>query len=314
MSYRTGWVKYLTFCQRTNISLWPITESKLQLFATALARRVSVNTIRVYLNGIQYYSLIIGCPVKIAGMSALKMVLKGIRREQGVKMRRTPRAPIGISHLHELNDIIKTYFNSRDYRMIMAAVLLAFYGLLRSSEYTSPGKYTYDDNTNLTRRDIKISDVGMKIRIKVSKTDPFREGATITIPWVESKLCPVVAMIRYLDFSPLLGPLFQFSNGVYLTRMHVGDILNRYIKQPMNLSTHSFRIGGATFLSECGVSEHIIQKLGRWSSECYKKYVRLTSNHVHEAFQLVRKNLNKRSRMSNMVTSVVTKDTGNVGI
>ena len=81
MSYRTGWVKYLTFCQRTNISLWPISESKLQLFATALARRVSVNTIRVYLNGIQYYSLIIGCPVKIAGMSALKMVLKDGSRE-----------------------------------------------------------------------------------------------------------------------------------------------------------------------------------------------------------------------------------------
>ena len=36
---------------------------------------------------------------------------------------------------------------------------------------------------------------------------------------------------------------------------------------------HSFRKGGATSLAKAGVSDSVIQLVGRWASECYKLYI-----------------------------------------
>lgn len=37
---------------------------------------------------------------------------------------------------------------------------------------------------------------------------------------------------------------------------------------------HSFRIGAATSAASSGVADHVIQSLGRWSSDCYIRYIR----------------------------------------
>ena len=38
--------------------------------------------------------------------------------------------------------------------------------------------------------------------------------------------------------------------------------------------THSLRIGGATALFAAGASPEVIRTMGRWSSDCYRLYVR----------------------------------------
>ena len=39
---------------------------------------------------------------------------------------------------------------------------------------------------------------------------------------------------------------------------------------PGNFSSHSFRIGAVTVAARCGVPDHLIQALGRWSSNAYQ--------------------------------------------
>ena len=41
-------------------------------------------------------------------------------------------------------------------------------------------------------------------------------------------------------------------------------------------NTHSFRIGAATSAKHAGVSDLHLQALGRWRSDAYLKYVRLS--------------------------------------
>ena len=43
----------------------------------------------------------------------------------------------------------------------------------------------------------------------------------------------------------------------------------------MSMSSHSFRIGAATIAAAAGFPRWLIQALGRWSSNCYKEYIRI---------------------------------------
>ena len=42
-------------------------------------------------------------------------------------------------------------------------------------------------------------------------------------------------------------------------------------------SSHSLRIGGTTLLAAADYSDSFIKKMGRWSSDCYMKYIHFDS-------------------------------------
>ena len=45
-------------------------------------------------------------------------------------------------------------------------------------------------------------------------------------------------------------------------------------EDPDEFGTHSLRIGGATALYAQGATPMVIRTMGRWSSDCYRLYVR----------------------------------------
>ena len=286
-TYQVAWKSYVNFCTQVGIPILPVSEYHLQLYVSAVAQRLSYKTIKVYLCGIRFYSLKVGYNVNLRGMECLEVVMRGIRRQQGKGWTRPQRDPIEVRHLATLSRMLAGKVIAHDHDMIMAALTLAFFGLLRSAEYTSETENRYDIDTTLTREDVSFNALHncMRVYIKVSKTDPFRQGAIITYRKVDSVLCPVSAMLKYLTKNEDIGPLFKFQSGKYLTRAHVYKLFGHFMN--INLNTHSLRIGGATLLSKAGVPEHVIQKIGRWSSGCFKKYVRLTSEHVQSAYNAI---------------------------
>ena len=40
-------------------------------------------------------------------------------------------------------------------------------------------------------------------------------------------------------------------------------------------------------MSLAGVPDSIIKKMGRWKSDCFKKYIRMSKQHVSTAFKYV---------------------------
>ena len=95
-------------------------------------------------------------------------------------------------------------------------------------------------------------------------------------------ICPVKAMNRYLQPCPnMTGPLFQFSDGRYLTRKSFMTALN-LVKphEVIIMSTHSFRIGAATAAAAAGYPRWAIQALRRWSSDCYRTYIRISDDTI----------------------------------
>ena len=73
------------------------------------------------------------------------------------------------------------------------------------------------------------------------------------------------------------------KGGAFLTR-ELGKILERCFKEEVNLKTHSFRIGGASAAAVAGLPSFVIQQLGQWKSDAFRRYIQLSKDYLDEAY------------------------------
>ena len=171
--------------------------------------------------------------------------------------------------------------------MLWLACMLAFFGFLRSSEYVAPSTKTYDKAVTHFREDIVIRKHTIQVAIKASKTDPFRVGMKIFVAATGQSVCPSWALKKYLYYRKCCkGPLFQLSNGNYLTRQVLASIVRKdlvsYGLRPSAYCTHSFRIGVASTAAVAGIPGSLIKSFGWWQSDCYQCYLRIDHEHLRK--------------------------------
>jgi hypothetical protein len=193
-------------------------------------------------------------------------------------------------------------------RNVAAATCLAWFGLLRGSEYTTDTTTTFNLQIHACRGDIKfVPDIQdplyIQFTVKNCKTDNIdRRGFVSTIYrntkrdkfGRTSNVCAVMRL-RHLfltDPLPATDPLFRFNNPINhgartpasirprsrdsshrtMTKLFSKLlVLNDYNDE--KISSHSFRRGGATALFRTGASEYMVMQAGRWQSSCWKLYV-----------------------------------------
>ena len=169
-----------------------------------------------------------------------------------------------------------------DHCMFWAACNLAYFGFLRSAEFTVPNLVSFSPSIHLGLADVAIDSMSspscLRLRIKASKTDPFRKGCFLHIGRGEFPLCAIRSLLAYLTLrGDTPGPLFLFRDRRPLSRALLTswlcDILSSAGIQG-NFSSHSFRIGAATVAARNGIPDHQIQALGRWTSSAYLSYIR----------------------------------------
>lgn len=283
-----GIKQFISFCLNQGIvspltPLLPASETTLLYFVGHLSKTLSYATVKTYLAGVSHLHLLFNIPVNMGSMRLLEQSLKGLKCLKGEKKR--DRCPITVQVMESLySELNPDFTNNIDSVMLWAAFTLAFFGFLRCSEFTcnSPFQPSY----HLSRKDIVFhpnvsSPEHFDVLIKRSKTDPFRTGCLLTIGKTTNTLCPVRAMRNYLLQCPasnLDQPLFQFGSGSPLTRTSLTEKLRALLRQQgfdqRLYATHSFRIGAATTAGSIGLPTWLIKTLGRWSSDCYQRYIR----------------------------------------
>ena len=278
-NYFRAYNEYRLFCLHAGFSALPVTETNLIFFCTHLSQRIAHNSIKCQLSGISYHCSMLGYQFDTTNMVRLHYLLRGIKKCCTSSQSRRTRLPITIMHLQTiLRFLQRAPLSENDKKLWWSASTLAFFGLLRVSEYTSTWVRRYQPNITLAKSNISFNfnNTIMTVSIKVSKTDVFRAGCRIHIGSTNNMLCPVNAMRLYLASRTIeVGPLYYFSDNSFLTRGRMASFLTQCLRN-INLNTHSFRIGGATALAASGVPAATIRVVGRWSSDCYIRYLRFT--------------------------------------
>ena len=162
-------------------------------------------------------------------------------------------------------------------------------GFLRSGEIIIPADTAFNKGAHLSCDDIAVdsrhSPKVLRVKIKASKTDPFRIGVNIFVGKTGNALNPVTAVLAYMVIrGPGEGPFFRFGNGKPLTRARLVAELKQALTASGIDSTlylgHSFRIGAATTEAKQDVSNATIKTLGRWKSSAYQLYIKTGSLYI----------------------------------
>ena len=88
-------------------------------------------------------------------------------------------------------------------------------------------------------------------------------------------------MLTYLESRtpfPTTGPLFTFQSGPFLTRGRLTNetrlLLSKGGLNSGEFAGHSFRIGAATTATSANLPPWLIKVFGRWSSDCFERYIK----------------------------------------
>ena len=272
----------MKFCSQFGISPLPLQEESLCRFVAGLSESVSWGTIRSYLSALRFYQIAAGLPdPTIASFPRLSYLLKRIRKSTP-EHTRTKRLPITPHILRRLHGVWSQGTVSFDESMLWAACCVGFFGFMRAGEFTCNSTHTESDDV-LSAADVFIDSREnpqvLMVFLRHSKTDTFSAGVHIYMGRTGDTLCPVTAVLGYLAIRPHTpGPLFVFEDGSPLTRAklvtRLRAALTRAGVSTTGYSGHSFRIGAATTAAQAGLSDSLIQTLGRWRSSAFTAYIR----------------------------------------
>lgn len=286
--YTSGQRRYLDFCKSKNLPPFPLSEDQLCTFVAHLYEEGLLHgTIKGYLSAIRYLQIIqgLGDPFT-SSWPVLEYALRGVKLRQAKSRETRPqkRLPVTMDIMDKLRDFWSKEDKSYDSIMLWAASCMCFYGFLRSGEITVASMAEFDPEGHLGEGDValdKLEDPAVvRVHIKASKTDPFRQGVFVFIGKTDNCRCPVAAIAAYLAVrGRSTGPFFRWKSGSPLSRetfvKHVRKALSASGMNVSGYSGHSFRIGAATAAAAAGLEDSMIKTLGRWRSSAYQTYVRI---------------------------------------
>jgi hypothetical protein len=127
-------------------------------------------------------------------------------------------------------------------------------------------------------------------RVRMRKRKDLRvlrgKQATVIVAGGGSIFDAADELHRWIELRRALGipddaPLFCHTDGSMITVDQVRDLVKGVMeavgKLPQHYGAHSLRIGGATAALAAGVPPQLIRLLGRWSSDVYQIYCRMSS-------------------------------------
>ncbi|KAI7936621.1 hypothetical protein MJO28_015520 [Puccinia striiformis f. sp. tritici] len=294
LSYNTGVRKYIKFAeatQRTPFRL-PLSERDVYAFCYWAGRNtdsptghnITANTLVKYLLGLQAWHLL--HETKYPDTKQKVGILIKSSAQADANLPANPKKKVaGLQDVLGMVDYLMK--GAGEEKAMMDLTIVAFWGMARLSELTSKKKTgTLNKATATLTTDVSFYQAKgvecVALAIRGAKTSAPGEIQRIYSRSLRNMLCPVLAIRRRL--AKAKGEetsLFGYYSPADGTRIHVTkEAYRRVLKTitqvdpAIGLTGHSFRVGGASLRFALGVSTLEICELGRWTSDCYKLYIR----------------------------------------
>lgn len=209
----------------------------------------------------------------------LERAVRGVKCLRGLKAP-AAKMPIELPLLRSILQCLPQVHSGLNLAMYRAAFTLAFACFLRCGEVVHD---TFNINLHLSVGSVQFApDRSYAIvTLPSSKTDPFRQGVRVVAPAIGGSTCPVAALWAVTANRQPSAPLFHLFGVDSFGRSSFFHTLKRCIDlcnvPSANFTGHSFRRGAATWAHRVGLSEDNIKLLGRWSSDCVKRYIDKTA-------------------------------------
>ncbi|MGH0173045.1 UNVERIFIED_CONTAM: hypothetical protein FKN15_064170 [Acipenser sinensis] len=188
----TGWATFSTFCAQNRISPTPFNENWIIAFIVHAqdTLHLSPTSIKTYISWIQFYfrSMSIPSPTLLS-IPAVRLTLQGIT--ESLHPASSSRLPMTTVILNTLISILRSGCFNPFFDIVMEAMCLpAFFGVLRSSEFTVPSSSSFPV-IGIHSCDLSpVPDLHYILFLSASKTDQLPQGQFIQISKIDSLLCP----------------------------------------------------------------------------------------------------------------------------
>jgi hypothetical protein len=268
--YATGARNYITFCMAHGLPLDP-TPSTLARYIAYTSQFIASGP--KYLTGARHFLRQLYPEFDESRKHPLvQAVIAGSRKTRADPVRR--KAPLSTDHLLAFAEIAQV---SGKYDDVLFATILTcgFYACHRVGKLVWPNSKDLRDWRKVIKRGtLQLTPTRAGYHLPYHKADRFYMGTDILLT-TQDVADPVTQLHTYVAIRDTLhgarAALFLCEDGSIPTRgwfdRKFFTLLDR------SFGGHSLRAGGATFYAREGLSEDIIQALGRWSSEAWKGYI-----------------------------------------
>eukprot|EP00731_Ephydatia_muelleri_P008337 Em0004g675a len=187
-----------------------------------------------------------------SGSPLVKATLEGLRRI--LAKPKVRKEPVTADMLKAMVEAAGPAPSLKEVRLL-AVCLVSYAGFMRC-----------DELLELRGSDVTFNAEGMVVKIESSKTDQYREGASLVI--ARTRQAKLFRGIVHANS----GECLRKDGGLSYTRLR--ELLLEKLSQlgfdPALFGMHSLRAGGATAAANAGVEERLFKRHGHWKSESAK--------------------------------------------
>jgi hypothetical protein len=161
--------------------------------------------------------------------------------------------------------------------LFLSMFLTAFFALMCLGELVFSDDHFVQDWRKITRRSsVRLQNDSYSFVLPSHKANRLFDSSLILVCGEKFSFPTLFHFCRYLmsrdTLFPLVSPLWLTSTGSVPTWSFFIRRLCAFF--PSDIAGQSLRAGGATMLADLGISPHVIQAAGCWSSEAFQIYIR----------------------------------------
>ena len=255
--------------KRVGVSIYPVQEMQFALYLQHLAETtVSKAAVDEAVNAVSWAHQLAGL-ASVAQAPFVHTILAGLHSQLAKPKHK--KEPITTEILSAIVHAAKDTLT--DVRLA-AIALVAYSAFLRC-----------DEIINICCCDIVFKPDVMVVNLPKSKTDQFRDAASVLVARTNSHTCPVAMMERYFAMASLdhtsvdytFRGIVSTKSGERLRKLSYTRVRELVLSKLSSLGfdasqfgMHSFRARGSTAAVNAGVPDRLFKRHGRWRSEAAK--------------------------------------------